>query len=317
MLPCGTGGGGTRGATDVFESGGDSSAVLIVICGGALGFSLEGIDTFRGWPPGTAVCGGGYVFTEASDGLGGCDEARLRPVIPPGGLAAVLLGNEDATEEASDCSDDALFDEVTEVFTLRCEIVPRVVEVLIRGLITCTSERIEKVEAPRDLWLSTVGLLGWVSVPLAPCELPDLGEGRGGRGCESSIERRVEPPECDVSRLSERIGTGLSSFSGVSSWSAVSRLYDPFLLWLKEAPRCLPWSSGGLSVATVCDCSVGVGVGAGGGKVVGGGAGGGRVEDALGLPICGRGGVATDILDEGELEAAYGCTDGPTGVRGE
>lgn len=47
MLPCGTGGGGTSGATGVLDSGGDSSAVLIVICGGAFGFSLEGMDTLR------------------------------------------------------------------------------------------------------------------------------------------------------------------------------------------------------------------------------------------------------------------------------
>lgn len=230
MLPCGTGGGGTRGATGVFPRGGDSSAVLIVICGGALGFNLEGIDTFRGWPPGNAVCGGGYVFTEANDGRGGCEAARLRPGIPPGMLAIELPANDDATDETSDCSDDALFDEVTEVFTLRCEIAPMAVEALIRGLVTWTSERMEKAETPRDLWLSTVGLFGWVSVPLAPDEPPDLGEGRGGKGCESSTECRVEPPECDVSRLSERISACLSSLSGVSSWSAASRLYDPFLL---------------------------------------------------------------------------------------
>lgn len=52
--------------------------------------------------------------------------------------------------------------------------------------------------------------------------------------------------------------------------------------------------------------------------MVGGGAAGGREEEALGLPTCGRGGVAVDIRDEdGEVEAAYGCTEGATGVRGE
>lgn len=29
-------------------NGGESRAVLIVICGGAFGFNLEGIETFRG-----------------------------------------------------------------------------------------------------------------------------------------------------------------------------------------------------------------------------------------------------------------------------
>lgn len=59
--------------------------------------------------------------------------------------------------------------------------------------------------------------------------------------------------------------------------------------------------------------------------LVGGGAAGGRVDEALGRPTCGRGGVAVESLelttevvdDEGELDAAYGCSDGAIGVRGE
>lgn len=146
MLPCGTGGGGTRGATSAFESGGDRSAVLIVICGGAFGFNLDGMDTFRGWPPGNAECGAGYDFAVASNGRGGCDEARLRPER----LTTLLLGNDDATDDISD-SDDVLIDEVTDVLVLRCEIAPIAVEALIRGLVICTSDRTDNVEAPRGL----------------------------------------------------------------------------------------------------------------------------------------------------------------------
>ena len=56
---------------------------------------------------------------------------------------------------------------------------------------------------------------------------------------------------------------------------------------------------------------------------MGGGAGGGSVEDARGRPTA-LGGVATTILLLVGLggtgctaEAAYGCTVGPTGVRGD
>lgn len=48
MLPCGIGGGGTSGGMETFVSGGERKPVLMVICGGALGLSLEGTDTFLG-----------------------------------------------------------------------------------------------------------------------------------------------------------------------------------------------------------------------------------------------------------------------------
>lgn len=78
-----------------------------------------------------------------------------------------MLGIDDATEDESDCSEEALIEDVTEVLVLRCEIAPIAVVALIRVLVTWTSDRTENVDEPRGLWLSTVGLFGWVSVPLA------------------------------------------------------------------------------------------------------------------------------------------------------
>lgn len=81
-------------------------------------------------------------------------------------------------------------------------------------------------------------------------------------------------------------------------------MYDPFLLCVNEAPRCLPCISGGLSAVAWVSATA-TGAGAGGGIVVGGGAAGGREEDALGRPTCGRGGFAVEILDEeGDADAA-------------
>lgn len=60
MLVYGIGGGGTRGA--IAPNGGDISAVLIEIAGGAFGLRREdGIETFRGMGAvlGTAVAPGG------------------------------------------------------------------------------------------------------------------------------------------------------------------------------------------------------------------------------------------------------------------
>ena len=71
--------------------------MLIVICGGALGLSLEGTETFRG----AAVIGTGYEFAVAKDGRRpGCENARLRPVVPE--LAMTLAGSEDCVARSGD-----------------------------------------------------------------------------------------------------------------------------------------------------------------------------------------------------------------------
>ena len=60
-----------------------------------MGFSLEGIDTFRGakLPGGIADCGEGYDFAVTNPGRPGCEEERVRFVLMPK-LAMVLAGSD-------------------------------------------------------------------------------------------------------------------------------------------------------------------------------------------------------------------------------
>ncbi|TFY60755.1 hypothetical protein EVJ58_g4939 [Rhodofomes roseus] len=165
MLVCGIGGGGTSGA--IAPNGGDISAVLMEMDGGAFGLRRDcGNDTFRGAGAllGTAVVPGGkYDVGPATEGrLPGCEEARLRPTMPKldivlAGSAAdakrPMLGTDAAIAVESVGDDDAVEEGGAEVLPRRWEMVPITGEVLINCgvFVGVASERVEKVDPPRGL----------------------------------------------------------------------------------------------------------------------------------------------------------------------
>ena len=104
----------------------------------------------------------------------------------------------------------------------------------------------------------------------------------------------------------------------VSSGRGASFDADPVRLWVIDCPLGLPITgkSGSFAVrGGACTGGSTEEPGAGGRRDVGGGAAGGSEEDARGLPTCERGGVGGGGLDTGV--AAYGCTEGATGVWGD